>query len=138
MMQGSKAMASTGNFKFGKRSKDQLATVHPDLRKVAERAIQLSPYDFIVTEGKRTLAKQKEYVRKGASKTMKSRHLTGNALDYVGYFDGRVTYKYDIMVAISKAFKAAAKELSIPIVWGGDWKSFVDTPHVELDRSVYK
>jgi peptidoglycan L-alanyl-D-glutamate endopeptidase CwlK len=42
------------------------------------------------------------------------------------------------MRKIADAFKAAGKELKIPIVWGGDWKSFVDMPHVELDRRVYK
>ncbi|CAK1691465.1 hypothetical protein VCRA2119O147_7240001 [Vibrio crassostreae] len=38
---------------------------------------------------------------------------------------------------MSWAFKQAAKELNVPIVWGGDWVSFKDGPHVELDKRVY-
>ena len=34
------------------------------------------------------------------------------------------------------AAKAARKE-GVPSVWGGDWKTFKDGPHFELDRRVY-
>jgi peptidoglycan L-alanyl-D-glutamate endopeptidase CwlK len=33
--------------------------------------------------------------------------------------------------------KAAAKELGVSIVWGGDWRTFKDGPHFELDRKFY-
>jgi peptidoglycan L-alanyl-D-glutamate endopeptidase CwlK len=33
--------------------------------------------------------------------------------------------------------KQAATDLNVPIVWGGDWKSFRDGPHFELNRSKY-
>lgn len=116
--------------------------VHPHLRKVADRALELSPFDFIITDGKRTLAEQRKHVANGASKTMKSRHLTGHALDYVAYVkvEGnkmKVSWSLTYMKAIADAFKTAAKELGIPINWGGDWKSFKDTPHIELSKAKY-
>lgn len=125
-------------FKWSSRSLRELKGIHPDLRKVTNRALELSPVDFIITDGLRTIEEQREYVRKGASRTLKSRHLTGHAVDFVAFVNGKVTWESKYMKQIAAAFKTAAKELSIPIEWGGDWKSFVDMPHVELDRRTYK
>lgn len=41
-------------FKFGAASKERLKGVHPDLRKVTERALELSDIDFTIIEGKRS------------------------------------------------------------------------------------
>lgn len=125
------------SFKFSARSLKELKGIHPDLRKVVDRALQLTEIDFIITDGLRTIEEQKEYVRKGASRTMRSRHLTGHAVDFVAYHNRAVTYDAKLMRQIATAFKLAAAELKIPIEWGGDWKSFVDTPHVELSKKVY-
>ena len=67
-----------------------------------------------------------------------SRHLVGLAVDFAPLVGNEVTWKWPAFKPVADAFKAAAKELDIPIVWGGDWKSFRDGPHVELDRKVYK
>lgn len=42
------------SFRFSKRSRDRMKGVHPDLIAVAERAIEITPIDFLVTEGVRT------------------------------------------------------------------------------------
>ena len=123
--------------KFSTRSKRNLEGIHPDLRRVVERALELSELDFVVTEGKRTMELQERYVREGASRTMKSRHLTGHAIDFVALDGPKVSYEKGCMERVALAFKAAARELKVPVVWGGDWKSFVDTPHVELDKRAY-
>jgi hypothetical protein len=69
---------------------------------------------------------------------MKSRHLTGHAVDFVvAEPGGGVSYDHEDMAACAAIFKRAAAELEIAIEWGGDWKRFVDTPHIELDRKVY-
>jgi len=125
-------------FRFSARSLRELKGIHSDLRKVTDRALALSPVDFIITDGLRTIEEQRAYVRKGVSKTLKSRHLTGHAVDFVAFADGKVSWDFKLMKQIGAAFKQAAQELKIPVVWGGDWKSFVDTPHVELDRRFYK
>ncbi|MEQ1865244.1 MAG: M15 family metallopeptidase [Micropepsaceae bacterium] len=119
------------------RSVQRLAGVHADLVRVAMRAAELSEIDFIVTEGLRTLKRQRELVAAGASKTLKSRHLTGHAIDFAPVVGGEVTWKWPAFPLIADAFKRAAKELGVAIVWGGDWTSFRDGPHIELDRKVY-
>ena len=64
------------SYALGERSRQRLAGVHPDLVKVVERAIQLTPVDFTVLEGLRTIQRQQELLKSGASTTLKSRHLT--------------------------------------------------------------
>ena len=121
-------------YKLSQRSLDRLKGVHPDLVKVVKRAIELTEHDFSVIEGVRSVETQREYVAKGVSKTMNSRHITGHAVDL--YPVGRPT-PWDKCAVVAQAMKKAADELGVPIVWGGDWRSFVDQPHYELDRRVY-
>ena len=123
---------------LGTVSKNNLKGVHPDLVKVVEKAITLTEIDFRVTEGLRSKTRQIELVNKGASKTLNSRHITGHAVDVVALIGGSVRWDWPLYDKIAKAFKQSAKELNIPIVWGGDWKTFKDGPHFELDRTVYK
>lgn len=126
---------------YSKRSLMNLEGIHPDLRRVCDRAIELAEQeddlDFIITDGCRTIEEQKVFVATGRSKTMRSRHLGGFALDYVALVGGRVTYADEPMGRIAELFKEAARELGIPIRWGGDWKSFKDQPHIELDKGSY-
>ena len=130
--------------RFGKRSLDNLETVHAHLKAVAFLALKLSPHDFIITEGVRSLARQKELVAKGASKTMNSYHLDskdgiidgkGCALDFYPFYGGQVqvnaNWKY--FKEIADAFKQAASDLGVRITWGGDWKTFKDGPHIQLE-----
>ncbi len=117
--------------------KTMLLAAHPDLRKVMDRAIQITPIDFRVIETIRTVERQRELVRKGASKTMNSRHLTGHAVDIVPIVDGKVSWAWPHYYPLAKAVKQAAKELGVPIEWGGDWKSFKDGPHWQLPFSKY-
>ena len=127
------------------RSLRNLAGIHPDLRRVMDRALREAPFPFIVTEGLRTLERQRELKRIGASKTLKSRHLTGHAVDLVPYVDidkdGRVEteemYAWPLYHRLAPAIKAAAAAEGVAIVWGGDWKSFQDGPHWELNRRKY-
>jgi peptidoglycan L-alanyl-D-glutamate endopeptidase CwlK len=116
---------------LNERSRKNLVGVHADLVMLTESVAETVP--FIVTEGRRSIERQRELVKAGKSWTLDSRHLTGHAIDVVDP-DG----KYDIpdMDHIASVFKAKAKELNIPIVWGGDWKQR-DTPHFELDRKAY-
>ena len=123
-------------FSLGDRSKQRLRGVHADLVKVVERAIQLTPIDFTVLEGVRLLERQKALLAAGASQTLNSRHLTGNAVDLGAWVDEQIDWSWPLYRKIADAMKSAAKELNVPIVWGGDWKSFKDGPHFELDRKV--
>jgi peptidoglycan L-alanyl-D-glutamate endopeptidase CwlK len=124
-------------FALGQRSKDRLSGVHPDLVKVIEEAIKESPLDFSITEGLRTKERQKELFDAGKSQTMNSRHITGKAVDIAVLFEGKVTWEFRHYHTVADHIKKVAKELGIELVWGGDWQSFKDGPHFELNRSVY-
>ena len=119
------------------RSLKKLEGVHEDLVRVVMRAADLSEVDFIVTEGLRSMKRQRALVAAGASKTLKSRHLTGHAIDFAPVVNGEVTWKWPPFFLIADGFKQAARELGVAIVWGGDWLRFKDGPHIELDRKAY-
>jgi peptidoglycan L-alanyl-D-glutamate endopeptidase CwlK len=124
--------------------------LHPDLVRVLNRALHTSPHMFVVTEGLRTLDRQKELVRIGASKTLKSRHLKqadgyGHAFDFYAYVDtnsdGKIAFEemsnVRLMLGIADAIKKAAADEKVSITYGGDWRKFKDYPHFELNRAVY-
>lgn len=120
--------------RLSQRSRDRLRGVHPALVAVVEAAIARTPVDFMVTEGLRTPERQAALIRAGASRTRASRHLTGHAVDVCALVDGKVRWDWPLYPRIAEAFKAAARDLDTPIVWGGDWKTLRDGPHFELDR----
>ena len=124
-------------FKLGPRSLARLKGVHPDLVKVVLRAIELTPVDFTVLEGLRSLERQKALVDAGASQTMNSRHLDGHAVDLGAWVDDQVDWSWPLYGKIAQAVKAAAAELKIPIEWGGDWTKFKDGPHFQLPWKDY-
>lgn len=124
-------------WQFGARSEKRLEGVHPDLVKVVRRALSMSKYDLTVGEGLRTLVQQQEYVRTGKSQTMKSRHLDGHAVDLWVLVDGAVSWDWKYYDELAKVMKFAAKELGIPLEWGGDWKTLKDGPHFQLPWKEY-
>ena len=124
-------------FVLGSRSRARLKGVHPDLVRVVELALTYSPHDFTITEGLRSVARQRELKAAGASQTMNSRHITGHAIDFAVLVGGKVRWDWPLYGQVAEAFKRAAKELKVPIIWGGDWVSLRDGPHVELDRRKY-
>jgi peptidoglycan LD-endopeptidase CwlK len=119
------------------RSRKRLEGVHPDLVKVIEAADEMSPLEFIVTEGVRTLARQQQLVAAGASKTLKSRHLTGHAVDLAVKVNGEIRWDWPLYGRLAAAVKEAAAKLKIPVEWGGDWRSFKDGPHFQLPVAKY-
>lgn len=119
------------------RSLDRLNGVHPDLVRVVKLAIQLSEIDFAVLEGVRTKERQALLKTIGASQTMNSRHLTGHAVDLGALLNKEVRWDWPLYHKIAKAMKQAATDLNVPIAWGGDWRTFKDGPHFELNRSKY-
>jgi len=125
------------------RDRVRLEGVHRDLVRVVERARLAVP--FIVTEGLRSRERQAQLLAIGASRTMNSRHLTGHAVDLAYWLDdgdsaveqGEIRWDWPLYQQIGAALKTAAQELGVAIIWGGDWPSFRDGPHVELDRRIY-
>lgn len=126
-------------------SEQRLVGVNPDLVRVVRRAHGMVAPDltFRVTEGLRTKERQRKLLLSGASTTMKSRHLTGHAVDLVALVDldgdGRFEVRWDwpLYHRLAGWMKTAAREEGVPIEWGGDWKTFKDGPHFQLPWSVY-
>lgn len=131
--------------RFGKRSRERLHGVHSDLVIVFSVAIDridnyepLQGVDLTILEGLRTLERQEKLVAAGASKTLKSRHLTGHAVDVAPVIDGEVRWDWPVYDKVGVYVKSIAEELAIPIEWGGDWRSFKDGPHWQLPWRLYK
>jgi len=115
-------------YTFGEKSKTNLNGVHPALRAVVMAAIGLTEQDFTVFEGLRTLATQKEYMKRGVTRTLASKHLKqpdglGHAVDLVPWIAGAARWEwepiYRIAVAMDKA--ATAQGVASKIRWGGIW-----------------
>ena len=122
---------------LGPRSIMRLKGVHPDLVKVVQHAIEITTVDFTVLEGLRSIERQRELVKAGASQTLKSRHLTGHAVDLAAWVDDQVDWSWPLYRQIATAMKTAAADLKIPIEWGGDWLKFKDGPHFQLPFKDY-
>lgn len=122
---------------LGARSLSRLEGVHPDLVKVVHKAAAMSNIDFTILEGLRTLDRQKVLFAKGATRTMKSRHLNGHAVDIAPLIDGQVTWDWPLYHKLAPIIKGAAVSVGVPIEWGGDWKSFKDGPHWQLPWGAY-
>ena len=126
--------------KLSERSLERLEGVHPELISVPfKRAAETTTVPFIITSGVRTAAQQNALYKRGASKLdgyhRKSRHQQGCAFDVAVTDDhGNVTWDWPPYTALSKVIKQAARDLGVPIEWGGDWKSFKDGPHYQLPR----
>ena len=139
---------------LGARSLKRLEGVHPDLVRVVKRAIAITSVDFTVLEGLRTAARQRQLVAAGASQTMRSRHLTGHAVDLGAYVGGSVRWDWALYLQLAEAVRHASAATGVPIRWGGTWKelpptttgpitaamlsrSFPDGPHFELPSRAY-
>lgn len=124
-------------YRLSQRSRDRLKGVHADLVRVVELAITLTEVDFMVLEGLRTPERQAELVKARASQTMRSRHLTGHAVDLGALVGGSLRWDWPLYRHIATAMKTAAEQSNVPLVWGGDWLTLKDGPHFELRRKEY-
>jgi peptidoglycan L-alanyl-D-glutamate endopeptidase CwlK len=133
------------NYRLGKRSLETLRPVHPDLYAVVRLAIRLTRQDFMVFEGLRSVSRQKQLLEDGKSKTLKSRHLTGHAVDLPQFVSGEVVWDPELSLIVKEAMFEAGEILGVPLRWGGDWDrdrrelepGEDDLVHFELPREDY-
>lgn len=114
-----------------------LKGVDPRLIQLAQKAREISPIPFEITEGLRTKERQAYLVKTGKSKTMRSYHLRGKAFDFVAKPNGKVSWDLaDYKTIVNKALKPAAKALGLSniITYGVEWKTIVDGPHVQIEK----
>jgi peptidoglycan L-alanyl-D-glutamate endopeptidase CwlK len=147
-------------FALSERSLSRLEGVDERLVKIVCRAIEITDTDFGVVQGLRTLEEQKALVEKGASQTMKSKHLDGIAVDLVAYIGPKISWELNVYDNIAEAMQQAATEEGVAMRWGAAWnisdirewdgtmeeamnhyidtrraegrRPFIDAPHFEL------
>lgn len=126
-------------FKFGSSSLKKLEGVDKRLVEVLKEAISISPVDFTIVEGIRTMERQKELVKEGKSKTLKSKHLSGKAVDFAPCIRGCVSFNEKDAIFLSGFILAVARIKGLKVRVGSIWdhesitdNSFVDAFHVEL------
>lgn len=124
------------------KDNERLKRAHPDLAKIVRRAAEITTVPFTILQSDRTLAQQKENVKKGVSQTMKSRHLISpdgfvRAVD-IAPLDGKnASFAWPLYYKLAPIMKQAAKDVGVPVEWGGDWRTFKDGPHWQLPWKQY-
>ena len=121
-------------FKLSRRSLDRLEGIDDRLQAVVKMAITLTDTDFGVVQGMRTLDEQKELVAKGASKTLKSKHLEGKAFDIMAYVNSRASWELNLYDNLADAIKQSAIQLGVPICWGAAWATPQAPYHMDIRK----
>lgn len=130
---------------YDKRNRATLNELAPNTKRLA-----LKWYEYLVKNGievlvydaRRTVAEQRANVNSGASQTMYSYHIVGQALDFVPVKDGKAVWNGYNVANIQKAIKEAQR---LGFTWGGDWDSdgnqrdetFIDSPHLQYEYKGY-
>tara|TARA_Y100001938_G_scaffold146190_1_gene224567 strand:- start:284 stop:664 length:381 start_codon:yes stop_codon:yes gene_type:complete len=123
-------------YKFGKRSRGRLRGVDVRIINILNELIKIM--DVTVIEGLRSADRQKELLAKGATKVKYSKHMDGKAVDIAPYpIDWKDRDRFHYMGGM---IRGIAKQLNVPIRWGGDWDSdgevkdngFDDLVHIEI------
>jgi peptidoglycan L-alanyl-D-glutamate endopeptidase CwlK len=131
--------------RFSFKSKQHLATAHPDLQRLFNEVIKT--YDLIILCGHRPVAEQQKLYAQGRTTPgkkvtnvdgvrVKGRHnyKPSLAIDAAPYpLDWKDTERFREM---GEVVEKVAKRLGITISWGGRWKRFSDLPHFELPLSA--
>ena len=109
------------SFRLSERSMSMLQGVDEQLVATVKLAILLTKTDFGVICGIRTMEEQRALFEKGASKTMRSKHLEGKAVDLMAYIGSRASWELNLYDDIADAMKQAATETGAVLRWGAAW-----------------
>ena len=134
------------SYAWGKRSLMRLGQCHPLLSLLMHRVIKRSdlPFDLTILCGHRGALEQEIAFKSGASKLRwpRSKHnaLPSLAVDVAPFIDGKPSWDWDHYNALAPLIKdewgkMVAEGLTggQTLSWGGDWLSFRDGPHWQLD-----
>ena len=110
------------SFKLSERSLAKLEGVDERLVAVVKYAIAVTKIDFGVICGLRTIEEQRELVAKGASQTMNSKHIGGNAVDLMAYIGSRGSWELNLYDDIADAMKQGAQQVGVDVRWGAAWQ----------------
>ena len=113
--------------------------LHPIVREATEKLIAVCKekgIDIIIAQAYRSIAEQNALYAKGRTtagpKVTNARggtsyHNYGLAIDYCLKVDGKAIW------SVNKDWRTVAEEAKkLGFEWGGEWKSFVDYPHLQM------
>ena len=119
--------------RFGKRSKERLRGIDARLVSVLNELIKIM--DVTIIEGLRSEQRQEKLLKEGSTKTKFSKHITGKAVDLAPYpidWNDRDRFHY-----MGGMIRGIAKQLNVPVRWGGDWDSDGETKDNRFDDLVH-
>ena len=119
--------------KFGKRSKERLRGIDTRLLNVLNELVKIM--DVTIIEGLRSEQRQEKLLKEGSTKTKFSKHITGKAVDLAPYpidWNDRDRFHY-----MGGMIRGIAKQLNVPIRWGGDWDGDGETKDNRFDDLVH-
>ncbi|MEK5046140.1 M15 family metallopeptidase [Bacillus sp. FSL L8-0637] len=122
---------------YHNRNVENLQKLAPHTRAAAMKWYQYcqdNGIEILIYETTRSVEQQRKNVATGASQTMRSYHIVGQALDFVPAREAEVFWDGYYREDIQKAVRYAK---SIGFEWGGDWKDFVDSPHLQYNYNGY-
>lgn len=127
------------DFKLSNTSLERLQGVDDKLIRVINTALtKYAQVDFGVASGVRTIEEQRVLVSEGKSNTMKSKHLTGDAVDLYPYYDGQAHWNLESYQDLVVSMKKAAEEHNVEIKWGGCWQTLDKIDNVVESVNKYK
>ena len=119
--------------KFGKRSKERLRGIDTRLVNVLNELVKIM--DVTIIEGLRSEQRQEKLLKEGSTKTKFSKHITGKAVDLAPYpIDWKDRDRFHYMGGM---IRGIAKQLNVPVRWGGDWDSDGETKDNRFDDLVH-
>ena len=117
---------------LSKLSLERLEGVDERLKAIVIECAARCSFPFNVSEGVRTKEQQLEYVKQGKSRNKNSKHLTGKAVDLYPLSMDRKVVNWSRFEELADLMFQVASDQGTEIVWGGNWKTFVDKCHFEL------
>jgi peptidoglycan L-alanyl-D-glutamate endopeptidase CwlK len=134
------------SYAYSSRSRDKLQTCHADLILLFMEALAdpECPSDMSILEGHRGEDRQNQMVAEGKSQLAwpNSRHNTSPsmAVDVAPYVGG-ISWDWQHYYPLAEHVKTVWQRLQqdgkttgqYKLTWGGDWSSFRDGPHWQLD-----
>ena len=119
--------------KFGKRSKERLRGIDARLVSVLNELVKIM--DVTIIEGLRSEQRQEKLLKEGSTKTKFSKHITGKAVDLAPYpIDWKDRDRFHYMGGM---IRGIAKQLNVPVRWGGDWDGDGETKDNRFDDLVH-
>ncbi|MFJ5625631.1 peptidoglycan-binding protein [Peribacillus loiseleuriae] len=122
---------------YNQRNLDNMNKLANNTKKAALQWYQYcceQEIDLLIYETTRTLEDQARNYQSGASQTMRSYHLVGQALDFVPVKDRKTIWNG---FGSTKIKKAIAKAKQLGFTWGGDWTTLVDKVHLQYEYKGY-